>query len=133
MRVIVTGSRDWTDRYAVYRALAGVCDEFGLWLPPCNYGNRLPSRRLVVVHGACPTGADAHADDWCLSEWLPAERHPADWEKHGKAAGFLRNKEMVALGADVVLAFQRKASRGTQHTINLARKAGIEVRVTEET
>jgi hypothetical protein len=117
MRVIVTGSRDWDDEQAIRLALALI--------------TQLHGSELTVVHGACPTGADAIADR-VASQWgggMTVERHPADWGTHGKAAGFIRNKGMVDLGADVVLAFQKNKSRGTQHTIDLARKAGIEVRV----
>jgi hypothetical protein len=131
VRVIVTGSRDWPFPMEVYRALTDLVTEAGEWLEPDEYGNTLPAHSFVVVHGDCPTGADSAADDWCISEWVKPERHPADWNNHGKAAGFIRNKEMVDLGADLILAFQKNKSKGTQHTIDLARKAGIEVRVYE--
>lgn len=117
-RVLVTGSRDWEDRLLVRRALAAAS----------SYGRK----HVVVVHGACPTGADRHAADWAeeYSELLDisAEAHPADWKRYGRLAGPRRNREMVALGADVCLAFIRNDSRGASHTAALAEAAGIPVR-----
>ena len=115
-RVLITGSRTWRDEQAIRDALASIA-----WL----YG----PEKVVVVHGACQTGADALADQ-IASEWtgMTLERHPADWKANGKAAGFRRNAEMVRLGADVCLAFIVDASRGATHTADLAEKAGIPVR-----
>lgn len=114
MRILVTGSRDWPDSEAVDTAIQNAIGS--KWGPH------------TVVHGACPTGADAQADHWALYRGLAVERHPADWKTHGKRAGFLRNAEMVALGADVCLAFIRNGSKGATHTADLADKAGIPVR-----
>lgn len=80
----------------------------------------------VLVHGAAP-GVDTQAATiW--SEWgLPTEAHPADWETHGKAAGPIRNQEMVDLGADLCLAFVHPESKGTRHCVRIAQEAGIPV------
>jgi hypothetical protein len=52
--------------------------------------------------------------------------YPADWDKYGKAAGPIRNKQMLDEGnPEKVIAFRFKNSRGTQNMINQAEKAGI--------
>ena len=128
MRILVTGSRDWEDRLAVYRVLNQTCEEFGLNYKPDEYGNTMPDpSKVTIVHGACPTGADLWADEWCIGNFFEAERHPAEWDKFGKRAGFRRNAEMVSLGADVCLAFIKNSSKGATMTADLAEKAGIPV------
>lgn len=125
-RLLVTGSRDWESYGAIDAAIGGVLDRL------------VEARRdLVVVHGACPTGADAMAATYCeenawwvdnLGRMLAVEAHPADWSQ-GKKAGPLRNQAMVDLGADLCLAFPLEGSRGTWDCVKRARAAGIEVRV----
>jgi len=110
--VLVTGSRDWKNEASLRDRLDRIHRESGIDL---------------LIHGACPTGADDMADKWCRANDVEVDRRPADWKTHGKPAGFIRNAEMVQLRPDTVLAFQRNQSRGTQHTIDLATKAGIDV------
>lgn len=118
-RVLVTGSRTWDDEMAIGYVLSEIL---------------FHNRTMVLVHGACPTGADKIADEWAAARnQFPAmpvtvERHPADWERHGRGAGFRRNAEMVRLGADLCLAFIVDSSRGATHTADLAEKASIPVR-----
>ena len=119
-RVLVTGSRAWTDEGVIHDALSELL---------------FRHKAIVLVHGACPRGADQIADQWAAlrnaGEWTPVlvERHPADWNGPAKrGAGFARNAEMVSLGADLALAFIVDASRGASHTADLAEKAGIPTR-----
>jgi hypothetical protein len=116
-RILITGSRDWTDRATIEAALSEQ------WSPTeCPVGQ-------VLVSGACPTGADRIAEDVWLQMGGDVERHPADWDKHGKAAGPRRNQEMVDLGAAICLAFPLPNSRGTKHCMAAAERAGIPVHV----
>lgn len=118
-RILVTGSRTWDDVETIWRALGDTVGPL-----PIN-------REVVVVHGHCPSGADALADEWARKYGATIERHPANWRPAGqfdRAAGFRRNAEMVNLGADVVLAFVKDGSRGASHTARLAEEAGIPVR-----
>lgn len=115
-RILVTGSRDWEDQDAVYKALADVV-------------RTLPAEREVtIVHGACPTGADHMAHEWARGYGARIEAHPANWVKHGRKAGPIRNALMVAEGADICLAFVRNQSRGASYTAGLADAAGIPLR-----
>ena len=55
---------------------------------------------------------------------------PADWNKHGKSAGYRRNEEMAKV-ADACICFWDGVSKGTMHMINLAKEYGLETEVIE--
>lgn len=108
--VLVTGSRDWGDVDAVVAALSKADPE-------------------LLVHGACPSGADRIAAEWAIDAKVPALTFPALWGECGKAAGPIRNSEMVGLldllriyGHEVeVHAFPRAGSNGTRDCIAKAK------------
>lgn len=113
IRVMVTGSRDWTERGIIRSALTQVSRNPGV-------------ESVTVVHGAA-RGADSIAADAAQTLGYAVEAHPADWETYGKAAGVIRNTEMLNSGIDFVLAFQKGGSRGTAHAVKAARLRGIPV------
>ena len=117
-RLLITGSRDWDDEATIAAALSVAHRDLG-------------GGDVTLVHGACPTGADQIADRLWRAWGLPVEPHPADWGRHGRAAGPLRNKEMVDAGADLCLAFPKGESRGTRGCLMLASLVGIGVRIFE--
>lgn len=121
MRILITGSRDWSNKERIWDALS---EQYHCWEHPaeeCPEG----MKPWVIVSGACPTGADAMCEEYGRLHGWTVERHPADWEQFGKRAGYLRNKEMVDLGADVCLAFILDESKGATMTARLAEEAGI--------
>ncbi|HEY2763334.1 MAG TPA: DUF2493 domain-containing protein [Pseudonocardiaceae bacterium] len=115
LRVLITGSREWRDRDVIRQALLSIASVHGI-----------PARNVTVVHGAA-RGADSIAAEIAAQLGMVVEPHPADWKTHGKAAGVIRNAEMVCLGAGVCLAFPLGRSVGTQDCMRRARKAGITV------
>ncbi len=123
-RILVTGSRNCTEDQAVFVA-AKIQDEV--------VRDRLKNgaRPVVVVHGKCPYGGvDLAAHKWAeIGDGMEPEPHPADWGAHGRAAGPIRNGEMVATRPDVCLAFPAKGSRGTWDCVRQAADAGIPIQV----
>lgn len=114
MRVIVTGSRDWRNMGVIDVELA-----------------QLPTG-AVVVHG-CASGADAIARSFALSLGHVVEDHWPDYVNLSFAdANKARNQEMVDAGADLVLAFPTKRSRGTWDCVTRAGRANLQVKIINE-
>lgn len=119
---------DYLARKAEYdfgiTTLYGLCDKYNLWFPADEYGNTLPDN-ITIIHGGA-TGVNTIADEWAVVNWTGLEAYRADWDKYGKAAGPIRNKQMLTEGRpDLVVAFS--GGRGTAGMIKLAKEAGVEV------
>ena len=110
--VIVCGGRDFADRSLLYRKL-------GL--------EHLREPIGLLVAGAA-RGADSLAVRWARHYRIPVKEYPADWTRHGRAAGMVRNELMLIETrenqADVI-AFP--GGRGTAHMQQAARKAGRKI------
>ena len=117
MIVTMTGSRDFTDEVAVLVALRGVA----------KYG--------ATVHVGDARGLDSIVRRKCESLGIPVVVFPADWEREGRAAGFRRNARMISSQPDRVVAFFGPSgeTKGTMHTVDLAKRAGIPVVIYRET
>uniref|UniRef100_UPI003F49484E SLOG family protein n=1 Tax=Pseudonocardia sp. CA-138482 TaxID=3240023 RepID=UPI003F49484E len=115
-RILLTGSRAWDNRQSIREAL-----EFELQALPVH-------QPVVLVHGACPTGADQLGDDiWCAWRrrfpvlFEAPERHP----EHLFVSPLARNDHMVSLGAHVCLTFARLWASRTGQCARAARRACI--------
>ncbi len=111
-RLAITGSRAWDERDVVEWAIESILREQG-WTD------------MIVVHGGCRTGADAMADGYARSVGLDVEVFKADWQQYGRAAGPIRNRQMLLSGADELLAFIRNNSTGASGTVEIAKELGI--------
>lgn len=118
-RILISGSRDWDEWLIIGRTIKSAISLLQPYFEDYD--------EVTIVHGACPTGADELADQWAAENGVAVERHPADWDTHGRRAGYLRNQEMVDAGADIVLVFNKNSSRGASMTARLAREAGLPV------
>lgn len=117
MRILITGSRDWTDQRLIEAAIVEAM----------VFGKDWPRIVPTIIHGGA-RGADSMADGVAIRRNLKQEAHPADWGQYGKRAGFIRNAEMVKSGADICLAFIKNESKGATMCADLAEKAGIPTR-----
>lgn len=112
MRIIVAGSRTFFNRNRLFE----VMDKLTANLDS------------VTIVSGCAQGADQLGEQWSRARDHKLKLFPADWNRHGKRAGFIRNEEM-ARNADALVAFWDGQSRGTQHMIETAKQAGLKVRV----
>lgn len=111
MKVLITGSRSWTDYRTIVEAFQKIISD----------------SPVTLISGNCPQGADFLCEKAAKELGWDIELYPADWDKYGKRAGFLRNTEMVELGAELCLAFIHNDSKGASMTVRLAKAKGIPV------
>lgn len=111
-RVIIAGGRDFND----FRKLSEVC----MYMLQ-NKSN------VEIVSGTCK-GADKLGEQFAKFAGHSLKQFPASWDEFGKAAGFLRNKEMAEY-ADALIVFWDGQSKGTKHMIDLATKMNLKVKL----
>jgi hypothetical protein len=106
MKVLVCGGRNYDD----YNHVVKILD----WLPI-----------TLIIHGGA-TGADALAGKYAYEKTLSWVSYCADWDRHGRRAGYIRNLQMLDEGKpDLVVAFP--GGKGTTMMIKLAKEAAVPV------
>ena len=111
----ICGSRSFADYGLLCRSIDAALVEWD------------PSDISQVVHGGA-LGADRLGGRWARERGLRVAELVPDWRRHGKTAGYFRNAGMVLL-ADYLIAFWDGQSKGTAHSIQLAREKGIPLAV----
>lgn len=106
---IVCGGRDFSDLEHLETSL--------------NHCRKWWKLTRIITGGA--KGADTLAHNWAARSGLSTLIIYADWDTHGKGAGFIRNREMLNQQPEVVIAF--KGGNGTENMIQITRQAGIPV------
>lgn len=110
MRILVCGGRGYADKELLYKELDKIAEDEYI---------------SMLIHGAAK-GADSLAGQWARDRGVQEVVCPANWDRHGRKAGYLRNKAMRDLGPDLVVAFP--GGTGTQMMVELAREARIDVK-----
>ena len=106
MKVLVCGGRDFRNYGVVSNKL-----------------DKLDPRPTQIITGGA-RGADSLGEQYAKDNNIPLRVFPAQWEKYGKRAGYLRNKQMLDEGQpDLVVAFP--GGRGTDMMMSLAEMADI--------
>jgi hypothetical protein len=110
VRVLVCGGREFNDHFLLNLILDLKHEDY-------NFTH--------LIHGGA-RGADRMSGEWAEVNKVPVQVYYADWEKYGKAAGMIRNKEMLTVGKpDLVIAFP--GGTGTAHMVKIAKEAGVNV------
>ena len=114
-KAIVAGGRDFNDA----GLMVGRLDYFLSSKSGCT--------KISIISGMAK-GADTLGASYAEVRGYLVWPYPANWELHGKSAGYKRNQEMAEV-ADVLVAFWDGKSRGTKHMIDIMRKLNKPVRV----
>jgi len=115
-RVLFCGGREWDDQVAVRTALMSTLSQ----LPAGG--------TLVIIHGGA-RGADSMAGSIANEMGIEVKVFKAEWDKYHKAAGPIRNRQMLDASPCTVVYFHKdiRRSRGTADMIRQARKARVPV------
>jgi YspA, cpYpsA-related SLOG family len=109
MKICVCGGRDYSNYAVVCKVLDEAYQAFG---------------PFILVQGEA-RGADSLAKNWAIESQVEYESFPADWDSYGKSAGFIRNRQMLETGFDMLIAFP--GGNGTANMVRITEKAGIPV------
>lgn len=113
MKVIIAGGRDFEDYSLLYQT--------------CEKAFVLQHQNIEVVSGTA-SGADRIGEKYAKEKEYTIKKFPADWDKNGKKAGYIRNEEMAKY-ADALIAFWDGKSKGTKHMIDIAKRYNLKIKI----
>ena len=114
-RVVIAGCRDY-ENYEQAKEFIDIC-----------LSNVRKENEIIIVSGGA-RGADAIGERYAKENGFAVEKYPADWEKYGKSAGPIRNKQMAEI-SDYVICFWNEKSKGTKSMIDYAKKLNKPVKI----
>lgn len=114
-KIIIAGGREFSD----YQLLKEKVD---------NIISEKRKRFQIVIISGKARGADSLGERYANENAFNIMEFPADWDKYGKKAGYMRNTEM-AENADALIAFWDGKSKGTKHMIDIATNKNLPIRI----
>lgn len=119
MKVLICGSRHWSNYNSTLSVMRRLMNRYG------------PD--IIIIEGGAP-GADSLARKAAIECSLTYKEFPADWDKHGRKAGPIRNQRMLDENPDIVIAFHEniESSKGTKDMVSKAKRKGVPVYIIRE-
>lgn len=111
MRIIIAGSRYFNDYAFLEEQVNNILITEGI-------------HPTEIISGGAP-GVDTLGEQYAKKHGWSIKRFPADWNKYGRAAGPIRNRQMAEYG-DILIAFDA-GGNGTKSMIQEMRKVGKKV------
>ena len=105
MKLAIIGSRTFNDYNLLWRAVH----------------SHFPGHKIELIISGGASGADALAEKLAKQTKIPLKVFPADWKTHGKAAGPIRNKQIIG-ACDEAICFHDGKSRGSLNVIDWAKR-----------
>lgn len=115
-RVIIAGSRTIDSQMFIFDKLDTLLSQ------------KIQEKEQIQIVSGTARGVDRIGEQYAAARGFLCKQYPADWNTHGKKAGYLRNCQM-AENADALVAFWDGNSPGTRHMIETAKAHGLAVRV----
>ncbi|GCE61966.1 DUF2493 domain-containing protein [Microcystis aeruginosa] len=112
LKIIIAGSRNFNN----YNLLEQKVDFY------------IGENQDIEIISGTARGADKLGERYAINKGLKLKRFPADWQKYGKKAGYLRNEEMAKYASHAIIFWDGK-SKGTGHMIELCKKYNINYRI----
>lgn len=114
-KVVIAGGRDFND----FPTLCTMMDKL--------LAEQININKITIISGGA-RGADTLGERYARLRNFSLIKVKADWNKHRKSAGFIRNKEMLNI-ADGVVCFWDGKSKGTGHMVNITKSSLKHLRV----
>lgn len=128
VKIIIAGPRDFNNQSFVFSALDMVFSKLTKNQREGNNPLEIKNLENIEIVEGGATGVDSLAKSYAINKNIKYKEFPADWNKHGRAAGPIRNKQMAEY-SDALIAFRYvdNPSRGTKNMIRQAKESNLKI------